>query len=330
MVWIHGGGYVGGGTSIPIYDGSGFAAQGIVVVSFSYRLGRIGFFAHPALVAANEGYVGNYGLLDQIFALEWVRENIAAFGGDPDRVTLVGESAGGASVIHLMTSPIVGDLFHQAVVLSGGGREALIVRAMEDHSLLGFAAPTVDAAPAREHDISGDGPEALAALRELDPEILTGREDLEQLAKMILLGGSLTGVPVIDGEVIAGQPQSHFLDGTAKDIPIIIGSTAIDVPTVFPPSKLDPFSWFGEDKSAAREAYGVGDDFFFDAEQLVSLLLSIGSDMTMHEPAHFVASTMKEAGQPAWVYRLPIQPNRRGLNRWARATLVSFPFCSIP
>ncbi len=326
LVWVHGGGYVGGGSSIPIYDGSAFASQGMIVVTFNYRVGRLGFFAHPALIEAGEGYVGNYGLLDQIQALEWVQENIAAFGGDPGRVTIAGESAGGASVIHLMTSPIVGDLFHQAVVMSGGGRNALIVRPMAEDELLGFSAPTVDAAFALENGIRGRDAEALEALRQLDPEILAGREDLEQLAKVILLGGSLTGVPVIDDAVIVGQPQDHFLSGTSKQIPILIGSTAIDVPTVFPPSKISPLRWFGDDEDAAREAYGFGDDRFLGPQDLITLLLSIGADMTMHEAAHFVASTMKNAGQPSWVYRFTYTAESTRPEQVAQAHSGELPF----
>jgi para-nitrobenzyl esterase len=108
LFWIHGG-FVGGGTSIPFYDGSAFARQGIVVVSPNYRLGRLGFFAHPALLKANEGPAGNFGYMDQI----------AAFGGDPSKVTIIGQSAGGASVLALFTSPVTKGLFYQAMVMSG-------------------------------------------------------------------------------------------------------------------------------------------------------------------------------------------------------------------
>ena len=125
LVWIHGGGYVIGGSSPAIYDGSNFARQGIVFVSFNYRLGRFGFFAHPALIEANEGLVGNFAFMDQIEALRWVKRNIAAFGGDPEQVTLMGESAGGISVMALLTSPKAKGLFHRAIVLSGGGRTFL-------------------------------------------------------------------------------------------------------------------------------------------------------------------------------------------------------------
>ena len=118
VVWIHGGGYVEGGSSIPWFDGAPFSRQGIVLVSFNYRLGRFGFFAPSALRDNTEGPYANYGYLDQIAVLRWVQENITAFGGDPARVTLMGESAGGSSIIHLLTSPYVEDgLFQQAVVL---------------------------------------------------------------------------------------------------------------------------------------------------------------------------------------------------------------------
>ena len=99
MVWIHGGGFVNGGSSPAVYDGSHFARRGVVFVSFNYRLGRFGFFAHPALTQETPGGpLGNYGYLDQIAALRWVQKNITAFGGDPGNVTLFGESAGGSSV----------------------------------------------------------------------------------------------------------------------------------------------------------------------------------------------------------------------------------------
>ena len=105
LVWIHGGGCINGGSSAPVYDGSAFAREGLLFVSLNYRLGRFGFFEHPALTAAAEGPIGNFGYLDQIAALTWVRKNAAAFGGDVNQVTVFGGSAGGVSVMHLLTSP---------------------------------------------------------------------------------------------------------------------------------------------------------------------------------------------------------------------------------
>src|SRR4029453_9296584 len=123
MVWIHGRGFVNGGGSPAVYDGSEFARRGIVFVSFNYRLGRFGFFAHPGLTKESpDGPLGNYGYLDQIAALQWVQRNIAAFGGDSKEVTLFGESAGGGSVNTLMISPLARGLFQKAICESGGGR----------------------------------------------------------------------------------------------------------------------------------------------------------------------------------------------------------------
>ena len=123
MFWIHGGGFVNGGSSPSVYDGSAFARRGVVFVSLNHRLGRFGFFAHPALTKESPNDpLGNYGYLDQIAALRWVRDNIAAFGGDPGNVTIFGESAGGGSVNTLLVSPLARGLFHKAIVQSGGGR----------------------------------------------------------------------------------------------------------------------------------------------------------------------------------------------------------------
>ncbi|HUB77227.1 MAG TPA: carboxylesterase family protein, partial [Bryobacteraceae bacterium] len=126
MVWIYGGGYVNGGSSPAVYDGTHFAEHGVVFVSFNYRLGRFGFFAFPALTKEDaNGPLGNYAFLDQIAALKWVRKNIAKFGGDPANVTLFGESAGGGSVLTMMTTPLARGLFHRAIIESGGGRSGI-------------------------------------------------------------------------------------------------------------------------------------------------------------------------------------------------------------
>lgn len=122
IVWIYGGGFVNGGASPPTYSGANLAQQSVMFVSFNYRLGRFGTFAHPQLTAQDPdgGRLGNYGYMDQIAALRWVQRNIAAFGGDPKNVTLVGESAGGMSVNTMVTSPLTTGLFARAIVMSGG------------------------------------------------------------------------------------------------------------------------------------------------------------------------------------------------------------------
>jgi len=121
MFWIHGGGFTAGATAEQLYHGEHLAKKGVVVVTVGYRLGVFGFLAHPGLSAENDGSVsGNYGLLDMIAGLKWVQKNISAFGGDPGRVTIFGESAGGAGVSILCASPLAKGLFHGAIAQSGG------------------------------------------------------------------------------------------------------------------------------------------------------------------------------------------------------------------
>ena len=167
LVWIYGGAFIGGGTSFSVYGGEAFARQGIVFVSFNYRLGRLGFFSHPALTAEAAGPLGNYAYLDQIAALEWVKRNIAAFGGDPARVTVMGESAGGISVLDLLVSPLAKGLFQQAIVMSGGGRAAMSNRPLNGKTAGKGTAEDVGVAFARSADIEGTDAQALARLRAL-------------------------------------------------------------------------------------------------------------------------------------------------------------------
>lgn len=119
MVWLHGGGFTIGSGGLPPYNGKALARRDVVIVTVNYRLGHLGFFAHPALEGEEPRAVNNFALLDQIAALEWVRDNIASFGGDPDNVTLFGESAGARSTLSLLASPLANGLFHKAIVQSG-------------------------------------------------------------------------------------------------------------------------------------------------------------------------------------------------------------------
>jgi para-nitrobenzyl esterase len=302
LVWIHGGGFVGGGTSVPFYDGSAFARQGIVVVSMNYRLGRFGFFAHPALLKAKEGPVGNFGFMDQIAALQWVKRNVGAFGGDPNKVTIVGESAGGASVLTLLTSPAAKGLFHGAMIMSGGGRVALISRKMTGGILERKTADKVDAEFAESLGIRGNGPEALASLRALSPEAIYGELNLNAVLADALLGDqSFAGGPMIDGTTVVASPAEIFARGEQARVPVIVGTTAADLPLTFPPLKIFPFTYFGSDSDKAKAAYNAPEKL--DRDTLVPILLSISMDLTMHEPARFVAREVTAAGDPAWLYR---------------------------
>ena len=118
LFWIHGGAFVEGAGSVPVYNGAAFARRGVIVVSINYRLGVLGFLAHPQLSTEQGGESGNYALHDMIAALRWVRDNIAAFGGDPARVTIAGQSAGGGAVNALIASPLAKGLFSRAIIES--------------------------------------------------------------------------------------------------------------------------------------------------------------------------------------------------------------------
>ncbi len=206
MVWIHGGALLGGSSSEPMYDGVKIAQKGIVFVSINYRLGLLGYLAHPALSAESpQRLSGNYGLLDQIEALRWVRDNIAAFGGDPRQVTIAGESAGGLSVIELLASPVARGLFIRAIVQSGYMPS---YRALHEDAL---GLPSAEAAGAALAKAAGAS--NAAALR---------AADLAALFQAGLATGWLPE-PVIDGVVLKRQLAETFARGEQAKVPVLAG-----------------------------------------------------------------------------------------------------------
>lgn len=180
MVWIHGGGFLNGAASVPFFDGSQFARQGVILVSINYRLGRLGFFAHPALSAENHRPLANYALLDQLAALKWVKKNISAFGGDANQVTIAGESAGGISVVHLLTWSAARGLFHRAVVMSGGGR-SYIVQHRKLNQAIGALPSAEDSGIefAKSVGITDTGAAGLKALGALPGEKVNGNMNMQ-------------------------------------------------------------------------------------------------------------------------------------------------------
>ena len=208
MVWIYGGSFIMGGSAFPIYDGVELAQHGVVVVTLNYRLGWLGFFDHPALAAEHPGEPsGNFGLLDQIAALRWVRANISAFGGDPANVTIFGESAGGISVNDLMVSPLARGLFTKAISESGLGLwPSATADATQKHA--------VDFA---EHAGASSTPaETLAALRALSVgQILDDQQKVH--------GG--VG-PFVDGVVLPDQPAALFAAGKIASVSYLAGSNS--------------------------------------------------------------------------------------------------------
>lgn len=290
LVWIHGGGYMQGGSSPALYDGGALAREGLVVVSLNYRLGRLGFFSHPALLRAADGETGNFAFMNQIAALRWVQDNIAAFGGDPARVTIMGESAGGDAVAHLMTSPRATGLFGRAVMLSGGGRGPILGGLPLDAGPGTRSALSVGRAFAEAQGIMGDGLEALAALRALPAAPIIRGVNVPGLFANKRLPETYAMGPILDGRIVTGTPGQVLRAGGAH-VPLLIGTTGADISLATSPD-ADPFAVFGPDRARARAAYA--------AESVPS---AIGADFTMQEPARFAVREVARAGLPAWLYR---------------------------
>lgn len=288
MVWIHGGGYNNGSGTAALYDGANLARRGVVMVTINYRLGRLGFFDHPALAAERpaDEPAGNYGVMDQIAALEWVRDNIAAFGGDPSQVTVFGESAGGAAVLQLMVAPEARGLFHRAVVQSGLGRQR---SALLDQDRPGRpSAQSLGVGFARSAglgDATADALRALPAERLLTPMPAFYSDNL-----------------IVDGKVVPEDVVQAFAAGRQAPVPLMIGTNSAE------------FWWI---KPADAGAYGRTDDALSDAEY-DALLAAYGgqdgydahviSDLIFNEPARHLSRLHARAGHPTWLYRFDVVP----------------------
>lgn len=224
LVWIHGGGFTEGTGQAPEFDGHAFAKAGVVLVNINYRLGRLGFFAHPALTREAGGKPGaNYGLMDQIAALRWVKANIAAFGGDPSQVTIAGASAGGASVNALMVSPAARGFFQRAISQSGLGRE---------HTQDLATAEATGAALARRWGVS-DGADEAGALRAVPAATIIGAEP-DDLNVGVLNGD----FPIIDGWILPQPVFAAFEAGREAPVPWIVGATDLELPLAVQPPSL--------------------------------------------------------------------------------------------
>jgi len=306
MVWIHGGGFTMGSGSQPIFDGTALAQRGLVVVTFNYRLGRFGFFAHPALTReAAGGPVGNYALMDQIAALRWVRRNIAAFGGDPGNVTIFGESAGGGSVELLLLAKDARGLFQKAISQSGGGRD--------DWPALGADRP---GKPSAEHigeafaKAAGASGDDAAALRAIPMAKVLGKLDL-------LHGEADTySGPMMDGRLITTNPADGFLAGRQARVPLLIGANSNElgfIPAIFLGAiNAEAIRRLGPDLARVVEAYGAKSEF--DAR--------IASDQNFVEPARTLAGAMAAAGTPTFLYSFGYVPSAK------RATQKGAPHAS--
>jgi para-nitrobenzyl esterase len=295
MVWIHGGAFLLGSGSQPAYSGIQFAKQGIILVTFNYRLGRLGFFAFPALTREHPDELkGNYAYMDQIAALTWVRQNIAAFGGDPGNVTLFGESAGGISVHALLTSPLAGGLFHKAIIESGAGRDGILTGCpMAKDGPKVMSAETIGVSFARKHGIRGADGAALAKLRALSAQDVISEGETAPFNSDTYSG------PILDGRLAVETVQSAYESGHQARVPLMIGANNADASFfVYGDTKDAVFSLFGKRKAEAMAAYDP--DGSIDLKTLISLA---GADRIQSEPARFTARAFTAKGVPVYVYR---------------------------
>jgi para-nitrobenzyl esterase len=308
MVWIHGGGLeIGTSTDIP---GDALARQGVIVVSMNYRLGRLGFFAHPALLEEDPDELhGNYGYMDQISALRWIRRNISAFGGDSSAVTIFGESAGGGSVMVHLTSPLSRGLFQRAIMQS----PAIPTSRARVTPLTELASAEVMAVDfARSLNVDGEGPTALEALRRLS-------------ASRLVEGTSGIGMAraIRDGKLVVDTPEAVLGSGNQSAVPVIIGANDRDLGIGIAASQEELFAIFGPRAVEARKLYELGSGPTFD-----ELQQSVFVARTMFEPARHLAEEMFRAGHPAWVYRFSYVPEaERGEVKGAlHASEISYAF----
>lgn len=289
IVWIHGGGWTNGATSLPLYAGDALAKQGVVVVSIAYRLGALGFLAHPALSAEDGGSSGDYGLMDQVAALRWVQRNIGAFGGDPANITIAGQSAGAMSVSLLLAAPEAKGLFHRAIAQSGGVFEPLAL------------APSYQLAKAeRDGAAFGEtlGATTAAQLRDLPVEALTAPP------------AARLGHPVIGARVLPLAPWDAYAADHQNRVPLLLGYNAEEARSLTVLSAIraatfqaDLAKTFGSLPPALLANYPYTDDTSAQAARgAFERDLRFGWDMWAW------ARLQVRAGTPTYLYRFSRRP----------------------
>ena len=301
MVWIHGGALRIGHGHLPMYDGGALTQKGVVLVSINYRLGPMGFLAHEELSAESpDGVSGNYGILDQIAALEWVRDNIAAFGGDPGNVTVFGESAGSWSVCYLYASPLTKGLIHRAIGQSGGcfGPHPELA----DDSTAGQSG----------HAEGASLVEALAAADFAELRAMPAQTLYAKIAEAGWTGGARVHV---DGHLLPKQPRALVAAGEHNRVPVMLGSNADEGTTLFAGMPdVDEATY----RTGVEEAWGdsAADILAAYAEDAA---VSPGTAQRRLLSDHYFAWQMRTwarthaaHGDPAWLYYFSHVPDLGG------------------
>jgi para-nitrobenzyl esterase len=302
MVWIYGGGFTGGSSASPNTSGAQFAKQGVVLVAMNYRVGRFGFFAFPGLSKERPDETkGNYAYMDQIAALQWVRRNIAAFGGNPNNVTIFGFSAGGVSVHSMLVSPLARGLFHKAIAESGGSRDSVLtarpMRADGVDPNYPVSAETIGTNFAKSMGIAGTDQAALASLRALSAEqVLRGAPAQPGAAA----APPPETTPILDGKLITETAETAYKAGRIPRVPLMAGSNSADTAgnRVRARTKEELFARYGQWSAQAKAAYdpdGTAD--------LAAMVAQANDDFGQAEPARFAVNAFAAKGVPAYRYR---------------------------
>ena len=313
MVWIHGGGHQFGSGDFNIYQGDALPGLGVVVVTINYRLNVFGYMAHPLLSSEDPDRVsGNYGLRDQIAALEWVRDNISAYGGDPERVTLFGESAGASSIAAIMASPMAEGLFHGAILQSGETTQSLTQLRGDSR---GPSAEDIGAAIVAA--IPEDTPRTASDLRALPAESFLKQSDF--------MAHSAVLRPVADGVILPRSVAEIFADGSFRPVPVIAGFNA-DEAVIFYEGPQGSALRADIDKETKAEQLaelraGYGDAAGTAIASLYGLngregLDKIATDIAGDEyfglSARFTLESAEAVGAPGWAYAFTrVPPSRK-------------------
>ena len=325
MVWFHGGGFSTGAGGSLLYDGEALSAKGVVVVTFNYRLGPFGFLGHPELSSgAPDGTSGNYGLRDQILALEWVRENVEAFGGDPGCVTIFGESAGAASVLRLAVAPAARGLFHRVIAQSGNVRGPN--RRLRDkvRGLESMEAVGVEVARALGCVVPG---RAASCLKDAAADDLIAAA---QPSQGLFSGGTRFG-PVVDGVLLPDDPETLFEAGGAAPVPYLIGtnrdegSIFVSETDVRTRADYERFAreTFGELASDILEVFPAGSD-----DNVNAVMNRVVTRNWFDAPARAVVRALAAAGRSVRLYRFARESpaaRKKGLGAF-HASEVSYIF----
>lgn len=330
MVWIHGGAFVAGSGSEPGSAGTSFAKQNVILVTFNYRLGRLGHFAFPALSKEHpDEYKGSYAYMDQIAALKWVKENIAAFGGDPSNVTIFGFSAGGVSVHSLLTIPAAKGLFHKAIGHSSGGRDGVLTgRSINKENadpLYPVSAESIGVNFARKHKIQSTDADALAKLRSLSvEEILDGGQESDSSGMRIYSG------PILDGKLVVETSESAYNAGHQARVPLMIGNCSGEIGGPFVSSansKEALFALFGENESEVKKAFDPEGNKEFN-----EVVTKFNTNWVWGEPARMTARTFVAKREPTYVFQfgyVPVTMRERARYGAGHGSDISFVFNTL-